>query len=353
LPELDIAYETWGTMNEKRDNVILLTCGLSASSHARSHSKNPKPGWWENFIGPGAALDTNHFFIICVNHLGGCGGSTGPSSINPATNKPYGLDFPLFTVQDMVRVHFTLLDYLGIDRLHAVVGSSLGGMQSLCAASLYPHRVGRVVSISACIESHPMSIALRYVQRQVLMADPNFHGGTYYGKAFPWRGMQLARCIGTISYRSGPEWEERFGRQRGSASPSLDSDFIIEGYLEHQGRKWCLQYDPNSMLVISKAMDLFTLEKAATEEGVPSLEEGMKGVQMPALIMGVSSDVLFPVWQQKQVADILRAVGNRHVVYYELDAQYGHDTFLIDVASIGGAVKGHLEQRHTDLPNIN
>eukprot|EP00922_Rhytidocystis_sp_ex-Travisia-forbesii_P039496 GHVS01058723.1.p1 GENE.GHVS01058723.1~~GHVS01058723.1.p1 ORF type:complete len:663 (+),score=167.68 GHVS01058723.1:51-2039(+) len=432
LPELRVAFECWGQLNSAKDNVLLLMGGLSSSSHAKSHPNNPDTGWWEDFIGPGQALDTNHFYIICTNNLGGCYGSSGPSTINPITNTNYALSFPFFTVQDMVHAQFLLLDSLGISKLYAVVGSSLGGMQSLAAAALYPQRVGRMISISAAALSHPQSIALRYSQRRALMADPNFNGGNYYQSTYPTTGMTLAREIATVTYRSGPEWEQRFGRKRsqhmnrtlkapgvyvqqhaeeggGQADgggregvgvveedywcpPTLRPDFLIETYLEHQGLKFCHQYDPNSLILISKAMDLFTIahpsplppcsisspfnaftpaahsvplpppfvppiafdersgkqdmrEFGRAGEMTCGLLRGIQHVQMPCLIMGAQSDRLFPIWQQKQIADMLRAVGNNCVTYYELDALYGHDTFLLDVVNVGAAVKGHLEQR--------
>eukprot|EP00922_Rhytidocystis_sp_ex-Travisia-forbesii_P063015 GHVS01093789.1.p1 GENE.GHVS01093789.1~~GHVS01093789.1.p1 ORF type:complete len:659 (-),score=106.12 GHVS01093789.1:3835-5811(-) len=430
LPELHVAYESWGQLNCNRDNAILLTGGLSSSSHAKSHSDNTDPGWWEDFIGPGRALDTNHFYVVCTNNLGSCYGTSGPSSINPITNTNYALSFPFFTVQDMVHAQFLLLDHLGISKLYAVVGSSLGGMQSLAAAALYPHRVGRFVSISAAAISHPQTIALRYSQRRALMADPHFNGGNYYNSTYPQTGMTLAREIATVTYRSGPEWEQRFGRKRrlqanrklappgayiqqqqrhhpdgaeegqGSGGgvleedywcpPTLEPDFLIESYLEHQGRKFCNRYDPNSLILISKAMDLFTIaqpsplppcsspstvtssplipptaapavpphitcnERSLTSARVGELGKvgemtsdmlrALQHVQMPALIMGAQSDRLFPIWQQKQISDMLRGVGNSCVTYYELDAIYGHDTFLLDVVNVGAAVKGHLEQ---------
>eukprot|EP00919_Chromeraceae_sp_WS-2016_P052252 GHVR01123913.1.p1 GENE.GHVR01123913.1~~GHVR01123913.1.p1 ORF type:complete len:607 (+),score=140.85 GHVR01123913.1:31-1821(+) len=340
IPELFIGYECWGTLNKDRNNAILLCCGLSSSSHAKSSDQNPKPGWWEQFIGPGQTLDTDQYFIICPNHLGGCFGTSGPSSLNPITGTSYGLDFPLFTVQDQVRVHFLLLDHLCIDVLHAVVGSSLGGMQSLSAASIFPHRVRRLVSISACAESHPTAVAIRYAQRQVLMADPCFLNGRYYGCCFPWRGMQLARVIGTITYRSGPDFERRFGRKRVgavTAEGALGADFALEQYLEHQAIKFSRVYDPNTLVLISKAMDLFSIA-----DGHASLEDGVRSVQMPSLILGVTTDALFPSCQQRHIASLLRKVGNTSVVYYELDSDFGHDTFLIDVNTVGAAVKGHL-----------
>ncbi|KAI9490238.1 homoserine O-acetyltransferase [Zychaea mexicana] len=407
LPKFDIAYESWGELNAKRDNAILIHTGLSASSHAKSHAKNTKPGWWEEFIGPGRYLDTNKFYVICTNVIGGCYGSTGPSSIDPADGERYATRFPIITVFDMVRAQFLLLDHMGIDKLHASVGSSMGGMQSIAAASLFPDRVKRLISISACARSHPYSIALRHTQRQVLMADPNWNKGFYYNGVPPHVGMKLSREIATISYRSGPEWELRFGRKRAqeSQTPALCPDFLIETYLDHQGERFCLQYDANSLLYISKAMDIFDMSKSSidalkdnrrrnghkiekllhekqtfaqvvgdqsalemhdagaapsattaaekkrptlttlteTDPAVQDLIDGMRNITMPTLILGAQSDILFPVWQQKEIAECLRAGGNKRVTYYELDAMFGHDTFLIDRVSVGGAIKGHLE----------
>eukprot|EP00455_Lapot_gusevi_P016061 TRINITY_DN1821_c0_g1_i3.p1 TRINITY_DN1821_c0_g1~~TRINITY_DN1821_c0_g1_i3.p1 ORF type:complete len:453 (+),score=91.74 TRINITY_DN1821_c0_g1_i3:59-1360(+) len=339
LPQFQLAYETWGTLSEAKDNVVLIHTGLSASSHAKSTPENPAPGWWENFIGPGLSIDTNKFFVICTNVLGGCYGSTGPSSIRAETNKPWGVAFPLVTVWDMVRAQFLLLDSLGIDNVFASVGSSMGGFQSLAAAALNPHRVKRVVSISAAGRAHPLSIAYRFTQRRVLMADPDWNGGNYYGKKFPMIGMKHAREIGTITYRSGPEWEDRFGRHRVNphVTPTFCPDFEIESYLDHQGEQWCLKYDPNSFLYISKAMDLFDL---ATDQ--ESYEAGVARVRCPTLVIGVQSDILFPVWQQRELAHLLKKAGTQ-VTYYELDAYYGHDTFLIDVQTVGSALKGYLE----------
>ncbi|GBC06131.1 hypothetical protein RclHR1_06640009 [Rhizophagus clarus] len=406
LPELDIAYETWGELNEKRDNAILIQTGLSGSSHAKSHEKNVQPGWWEQFIGPGLSIDTNKYFVICTNVIGGCYGSTGPSSIDPSDGERYATRFPILTIFDMVRAQFLLLDYLGISKLHASVGSSMGGMQSLASAWLYPDRVSRLISISACARSHPYSIALRHTQRQVLMADPNWNKGFYYNSIPPHIGMKLAREIATISYRSGPEWEQRFGRRRQleEQPPALCPDFLIETYLDHQGERFCLQYDPNSLLYISKAMDIFDMsasvleklnrirsantkkllnagshndachvtcdtsssisQQAFTKPSLKSTSErkhisslasnvdkneledlvhGLSIIKHPSLILGVQSDILFPYWQQKEIAECLRMGGNKDVTYYELDSMYGHDTFLIDLTNVGSAIKGHLE----------
>ncbi|KAK0656263.1 Alpha/Beta hydrolase protein [Cercophora newfieldiana] len=408
LREFDIAYESWGQINADRSNVILLHTGLSASSHAHSTAENPQPGWWEKFIGPGLALDTEKYHIICTNVIGGCYGSTGPSSIDPADGQRYATRFPILTMEDMVRAQFRLLDSLGIGRLYASVGSSMGGMQSLAAGVLFPDRVGRIVSISGCARSHPYSIAMRHTQRQVLMMDPNWNRGFYYGHVPPHAGMKLAREIATVTYRSGPEWEQRFGRRRADPSkpPALCPDFLIETYLDHAGEKFCLTYDPNSLLYVSKAMDLFDLGRddqqaaaARRAERQISFQDGvyesavdtacsltlpdkpyeekpdtaappevnstgaapdpLSGSRPPAdlvaglsklwdhpvLVMGVASDILFPAWQQREVAEALRMAGNRNVAHYELSEEqslFGHDTFLLDVKNVGGAIKNFL-----------
>ena len=382
LPEFDIAYETWGQLNADKSNAILLHTGLSASSHAHSTQSNPKPGWWEKFIGPGAPLDTDKYFVVCTNVVGSCFGSTGPSSVDPSDGKRYATRFPILTIDDMVRPQFRLLDHLGISKLYASVGSSMGGMQSLAAGILYPDRVGKIVSISGCARSHPYSIALRHAQRQVLMMDPSWARGFYYDSIPPHSGMKLAREIATVTYRSGPEWEKRFARKRADPSkpPALCPDFLIETYLDHAGEKFSLEYDPNSLLYVSKAMDLFdlgsahqqatrqrraeneakltavrqgsvqsdpscslTLPDTPYEEQPPessatapqdhssvSSTQGVAGPPAdlvtglsslkhhPTLVMGVASDSLFPAWQQREIADALRTGGNRVVQHVEL-----------------------------------
>lgn len=411
LPSYDIAWEAWGTLNADKSNAILLHTGLSASSHARSTEANPKPGWWEKFIGPGAPLDTDKYFVICTNVIGGCYGSTGPSSVNPATGEHYGTSFPILTMQDMVRAQLTLLDAMGIRKLYASVGNSMGGMQSLALGVLNNERVGRIVSVSGCARSTPSSVAMRHCQRQVLMNDPAWAKtrGNYYNSIPPHTGMKLAREIATITYRSGPEWEKRFGRQRADPSkpPALCPDFLIETYLDHAGEKWCLEYDANSLLYVSKAMDLFDLGKELQDatanrraENAGKLEHGFKEAQaqqdrcalsipdepyeeqessaeimaastsdpagrgpstsgpaedlvrglaplrdIPTLVVGVASDILFPAWQQREIAEALRRVGNRSVSHAELGEDrslFGHDTFLLDLEGVGGEIKRFL-----------
>lgn len=399
LPEFDIAHETWGTLNAEKSNAILLHTGLSASSHAHSTESNPRPGWWEKFIGPGAPIDTDKYFVICTNPIGGCYGSTGPSSTDPSDGQRYATRFPILTMDDVVRAQARLLDGLGIEKLYASVGASMGGMTSLAFGVHFPDRVGKIVSISGCARSHPYSIAMRHTQRQVLMMDPKWNRGFYYDSIPPHSGMKLAREIATITYRSGPEWENRFGRRRADPSkqPALCPDFLIETYLDHAGEKFSLEFDPNSLLYVSKAMDLFDLGRAhqdATkarreqnaaklnqrrgeqpqndpscsltlpaknyeeqEAGAPldqvvssaaatgppqDLVQGMAPLRShPVLVMGVASDILFPAWQQREVAETLRATGNKQVTHIELGEDislFGHDTFLLDVGNIGGNV---------------
>ncbi|KAI8917433.1 Alpha/Beta hydrolase protein, partial [Entophlyctis helioformis] len=340
--------------------------------------------------GPGRSIDTDKYHVICTNVIGGCYGSTGPRSIDPADGKPYATRFPVLTIFDMVRAQFKMLDAMGITRLHASVGSSMGGMQSLAAAAMFPERVGKLITISAAARSHPYSIAMRYAQRQVLMADPNWNRGFYYSGVFPHIGMKLARQIATVTYRSGPEWEQRFGRKRSNPDvpPGFCADFLIETYLDHQGERFCLTYDPNSLLYISKAMDMFDMSDLASlidqsaartssgrqalpqgvcssakqthiaavtesdghdtaelncQDSINALVHSLRNVQMPTLVLGAQSDILFPIWQQKEIASCLKKAGNKNVTYYELDALYGHDTFLVDQVNVGSAVKGHLE----------
>lgn len=390
LPEYSIAYEYWGKLNDEKSNMILIHTGLSASSHARSQPNNTKPGWWEKFIGPGLFIDTNKYFVVCTNVLGGCYGSTGPLSQDPGDGKPYATRFPLLTVNDMVRAQRELVHHVfGVTKLHALVGASMGGMQSLAYGWEFPDEVSKLVSISGCARSHPYSIALRHCQRQVLMADKNWNRGFYYDGIPPHVGMKLAREIATVTYRLGPEWEYRFGRERADElkPPALCPDFLVETYLDHAGEKFSLEYDANSLLYVSKAMDMFDLgrrnrtkalamrdqaeenflanhevsrvvpsepyqetvnrDTTTPDESMEDLCEGMKRLQdLDCLVVGVESDILFPVWQQREIADVL--VKNQRlgdVRYFELSndiSNYGHDTFLLSMDHFGPEVRNFL-----------
>ncbi|MCU0222977.1 MAG: homoserine O-acetyltransferase [Acidobacteria bacterium] len=341
LPGYGLAYETWGRLSPGRDNAILLCTGLSASSHARSSEADPSPGWWERMIGDGAALDTRRFFVVCSNVLGGCFGSTGPASPCRADGEPWGLRFPLVTIQDMARAQARLLDHLGIEKLYAVVGSSMGGMQALALGALFPARTARVVAISAPGRSYPLSIALRFVQRQAVMRDPVWNGGRYRPGEGPLEGLRLAREIGTISYRSGPEWDQRFGRERLRPRPAdVGPDFQVEAYLVRQGERLAGSgFDANSFLYLSKAMDLFDLG-----EGAPSYEDGIARIHARTLVVGVTTDLLFPVQQQEELARILREAG-REARFVRLDTVYGHDAFLIDVDRFAAILRPFLDER--------
>lgn len=338
LPQFRIAYETWGTLSATKDNAVLLCTGLSASSHACSHETNPAAGWWETMVGPGAAIDTNRLFVVCCNILGGCYGSTGPSSLDPRNGRPYATDFPLVTVWDFVATQALVLESLGIDRLHATIGASLGGMQALAFAALYPERVERVVAISAPGRAYPLSIAFRHVQRQAVMRDPEWHAGRYAPSAGPRQGLHVARQLGTITYRSGDEWAARFGRERARNFPTdLDNDFQIESYLTYQGDKFVANYDANSYLYISKAMDLFDLG-----DGAESYEQGVARVAAHALVIGVTTDILFPLREQRELADLLTAAHGR-CRFTTIDSIYGHDAFLIETAPFHAALAPFLE----------
>lgn len=404
LPEFDIAYETWGRLNAEHTNAILIHTGLSASSHAHSTKKNPSKGWWEGFIGPGKYLDTNKYFVICTNVVGGCFGSTGPSSIDPSTKKHYATRFPVLSVNDMVRAQHRLIhDHFGIAKLFVSMGASMGGMQSLAYAHEFTDEVEKIISISGCARSHPYSIAMRFCQRQVLMTDPNWNKGYYYDRIPPHTGMKLSREIATVTYRSGPEWEQRFGVERADPDrqPALCPDFKIETYLDHAGEKWCLDFDPNSFLYVSKAMDLFDLGKRGRDKALrsrtqseqkfmgehlaaneleykplgqcsfdkpvknntrtrwftpeQSQEDLLQGVsklaQKDVLVIGVESDILFPVWQQREITNLLKQANAQqggdghnlhHVELSKEDSYYGHDTFLLALDHIGKPVAKFL-----------
>ena len=382
LSRFELAYETWG---DKKNPAILLFTGLSASSHAKSTKLNPQNGWWENFIGKNRPLDTDKYYIICANYLGGCFGSSGPSSLNE-NGERYALQFPVVTIFDQVRAQFQLLNYLGVDKdIHAVVGSSKGGMASLSAAAMFP-QVRSVICISSCTATHPYAIGLRSSQRQILTSDVNWNKGNYYDSKFPHDGMKLARMVATIGYRSGPEWELRYGRNRkvesaGKAPTLVEPEFLIETYLDYQGEKYSEGYDPNSLLYLSKSMDLFDIssiyhpnenirnelirpdpsESPKQPEFCVSFQErqdtswsntdgnymvkALSNVTQPILVLGVKTDILFPIDQQRELADKLKKSGNKYVTFYEIDSLFGHDTFLLDLTSIGAAVKGFLEAR--------
>ncbi|MEO7920895.1 MAG: homoserine O-acetyltransferase, partial [Thermoanaerobaculia bacterium] len=343
IPEVVLAYETWGELSPARDNVLFLTTGLSPGSHARSSVEDPTPGWWEEMIGPGRPIDTERFFVICNNSIGSCHGSTGPSSIDPRTGEPYRMSFPALSLEDIAASSRELLRSLGITRVNTVMGCSLGGMTALAYAVLFPDEVDQVVSISAATSASPFAIAFRTLQREAIRTDPNWMEGTYPVDHPPRRGMALARKLGVISYRSAQEWAQRFDRKRVPNPQPPAIEFEIEAYLQGHADRFVTRFDANSYLYLSKAMDLFDL----AEYGAGSVEEASRKILAKrALVIGVESDILFPVSQQEELARALGA-GGRDVTFHRFPSIQGHDSFLIDLARFGPAVAAFFEGQST------
>ncbi len=327
LKEVVVAYESWGTLSDNHDNVVLVFGGLSPSAHACSSELDSTPGWWEYMIGPDKPIDTNKYYVVCVNTLGSCFGSTSPSSINPETKQAYGLDFPDLSIEDIAKsAHHALLD-LGIDHVHAVVGGSMGGMSSLAYALMYPQEVDYLISISAATRALPFTIAVRSLQREIIRCDPAFKNGLYSPDQEPTSGMVLARKLGLMSYRAAEEWHQRFNRARVSADrKSKDRfgiEFEVESYLDYNAHKFVKTFDANSYLYLSRAMDLFDV---ADHGG--SVNAGLAKIQTKsALIIGVETDILFPVHQQQEIANGIRKSG-RPAEFVQLDSINGHDSFF-------------------------
>jgi homoserine O-acetyltransferase len=330
LQGVQIAYETWGEPNARQGNAILIFTGLSPSAHAASATEDPAPGWWEDMVGPGRPIDTRRFFVICVNSLGSPFGSTSPATLNPATGQPYRLTFPVLTVEDIARGGHEVVASLGIKQLAAVIGPSLGGMTVLAYCALFPNEARAVVSISSAARSTPFAIALRSLQREMIRRDPAWKEGNYTPDAIPVQGMRLARKLGMITYRSAKEWQQRFGRERASverrAGDPFGIDFEVESYLENHAAKFTGQFDPNCYLYLSRAMDLFDL---ADHGG--SVADALRLFTVErALIIGVETDLLFPIEQQQELAEGL-SNGTRIVHFARLASIQGHDSFLVDM----------------------
>ncbi len=342
LAEVTLAYETWGELSAAADNAIIIFTGLSPSAHAASSSQDPSPGWWEYMVGPGKAIDTNRFFVVCANSLGGCYGTTGPSSINPETGRRYGADFPDVTVEDIASSGYYLMRELGVHKLHAAVGSSMGGMSSIAYAMQYPGEIDYLISISAATSALPLTIALRSLQREIIRSDPAWNNGHYDDDNKPLMGMSLARKLGLVSYRAADEWNSKFDRSRIApeklTGKRFEREFEIENYLEYNAQKFIHSFDPNSYLYLSRCMDWFDV----AEHG-GSLEAGMAKLALRrALVVGVTTDILFPSRQQKEIADLMRTTGTE-VDYVEIDSANGHDAFLIDDAHFSPVVKAFLD----------
>jgi homoserine O-acetyltransferase len=345
LTPIDVAYETYGRLNDAQDNAVLICHALSGNAHVagRNSPDDKKLGWWDVMVGPGKGIDTNKYFVICSNFLGGCSGTTGPSSINPKTGKPYGLDFPIITVADMVRVQKLLLDKLGIKKLLAVIGGSIGGMQVLDLAIQYPDFVGAAIVIATTTHLSAQSIAFDAVGRNAILADANFSDGQYHCKDGPDRGLSIARMIGHITYLSEQGMREKFGRKlRGSDRYSYDfnSEFAVETYLDYQGQSFVERFDANSYLYITKASDYFDLEK-----DYGSLAAAFAGTKSRFLIISFASDWLFTPEQSEAIVNALVANG-KDVSYCDIASPYGHDAFLLEPETLGSFIRGFLNATH-------
>ncbi len=344
LAPVDVAYQTYGQLDSRRSNAILVTHAFSGDSHAAGlDPETGKPGWWDSMIGPGKGFDTDKFFVICSNVLGGCRGATGPGSINSATGEPYAIAFPGITIGDMVRLQAKLMDHLGIERLLAVAGGSMGGMQVLEWAVSFPHRVVAALPIASTARHSAMQIAFNEVGRQAVMSDPDWNGGNYYGGKLPGRGLSVARMIGHITYMSDDSMREKFGRRfRGKTQPSFDfgADFEVESYLRYRGSQFVDRFDANSYLYITKAMDYYD-----AGAGFTSLSVSLERAQARFLVISFTSDWLYPSYQSLEIVNALRS-RNRDVAYCELPSTYGHDAFLVEVEEQAEIVRGFLSQTH-------
>jgi homoserine O-acetyltransferase len=331
------AFETLGHLNAQRDNAVLIFTGLSPSAHVASSTADPSSGWWEDMVGPDKPIDTDRYFVICVNSLGSCFGSTGPASVNPDNGEHYRLNFPVLTLEDIANGGAAVLDHLDVETVNTVLGASMGGMTALAFALLHPDRARRLISISSAARSLPFSIAVRSLQREIIRSDPGWNNGNYAFDAGPATGMRLARKLGMISYRSADEWAERFGRERTVDGQHPDNpfgiDFEVESYLEAHANKFVGTFDANCYLYLSRAMDLFD----ATDHG-GSLDSALKRVRLEqALVIGVETDFLFPIEQQEELALGLQPyVGE--LSFRRLPSIHGHDSFLVDMDRFRPAV---------------
>ncbi len=337
-----LAYETWGTLNPARDNAIFILTGLSPGAHAASNPTDPSPGWWEEMLGPGKHIDTHRWFVICANSLGSCKGSTGPASTDPATGKVYKLDFPELALEDIANASYALVRHLGVERLACLIGNSMGGMSALGYLVLHPDSVRAHISISTAPQAQPFAIAIRSLQREAIRLDPNWREGDYDDEHYPEAGMSIARKLGVITYRSAMEWVGRFARIRLDQDKREDepfsTEFAVESYLDGHARKFVRSFDPNCYLYLSRASDWFDV----AEYGQGNAAAGLARIRVErALVIGVSTDILFPLSQQQEIADGLGAAGAA-VDFVPLDSPQGHDAFLVDIPRFGAAIAGFL-----------
>ncbi|MBL9187226.1 MAG: homoserine O-acetyltransferase [Opitutaceae bacterium] len=349
IPGFTLRYETYGQLNTTRDNAILICHALSGDHHCAGwHSPaDKKPGWWNNLIGPGKAVDTRRFFVVCANVLGGCQGSTGPSSINPETGRAYGITFPFVTIRDMVRAQKHLLDHLGVVELHGVIGGSMGGMQAMLMAIEFPKFTRRVLAMATTGREGAQAIAFNAVGRQAIMQDPAWNRGDYPRDAGPRTGLAIARMMAHITYVSDASMQRKFGRkmkENASAdATAFEQQFEVEGYLRHQGQSFINRFDANTYLYITRALDQFDLAHA-----YGSLEQAFAPIEGDTLVVGFTSDWLFPPEQNRALALALLRAGKR-ASYAELSTDLGHDSFLLESEELYSLVRAFLERgQHYD-----
>jgi len=347
LGPVTVAYETYGALAPDRRNAVLVLHALSGDSHVAGYysAEDEKPGWWDCMVGPGKGIDTDKFFVICSNIIGSCLGSTGPSSINPATGRAYGLDFPVVTIGDMVAAQKALVDHLGIEQLLCVVGGSIGGMQVLEWCVRYPDMVASAIPLATTMRHSALAIAFNEVARQSIMADPNWNHGDYYNGAKPALGLAVARMIGHITYLSDESMRLKFGRRlqdKGDFSFNFDADFQVESYLRYQGRKFVERFDANSFLYITKAADYYDLGK---QHGEGSAVRALSKAKGRFLVISFTSDWLYPTYQARDIVKALKKNG-RDVSFCEIEAEWGHDAFLIPSERLKTLIHGFLERIH-------
>ena len=343
-----VRYETWGELNERRSNAVLVLHTFSGDAHAAGYHTpaDKSPGWWDTMIGPGKPFDTNRYFVICSNVLGGCQGTTGPGSINPETGRPYGLSFPVVTVEDMVHVQYRLVRHLGIDRLLAVAGGSMGGMHALQWAVRYPEAVESAVVLASTARLSPQGIAFNAVGRNAIMSDPRWNNGDYYGREGPARGLAIARMIGHITYLSDRSMHDRFGRrlkERDGFEFDFTDQFQVESYLEHKGGTFVDRFDANTYIYLSKAIDYFDL---GGKYG--GLDNAFAYCTSKFLVVSFSSDWLYPSYQSKEIVVALMRRA-RDVSYVEIECPYGHDSFLLETDRQGPILTSFLNTVYNDV----
>ncbi len=350
LPELQISYQTLGKLSPKKDNAILVCHALSGDAHVAGLSPgSSRPGWWDFHVGPGKAIDTNQFFVVCANVLGGCSGTTGPASINPETGKPYATNFPPVTIRDMVAAQLKLIDYLGLPKLFAATGGSMGGMQALVWATDYPERLQTCIPIATCKAHSAMQIAFNEVGRQAIMTDPNWQGGFYDEHGRPEHGLAVARMVGHVTYLSEYSMHQKFGRnlQRPPRAEDLFPEFFsVESYLQHQGESFVKRFDPNSYLYITKALDRFDLL-----DNRPA-REVFGRVKARFLVISFESDWLYPPDQSRELVKLLKR-SNIATTYLNLNTPYGHDSFLIRNPEFARALKDFLGSEYRNLTQVH